>query len=229
MSSYSTAKEILPTKCDDKRINQNIIDACNKAMFEMPRATYFYNLNMDYNPVATKDIKFDTSTNQNFLINNQKFATEGPFKTAQKSEEQDKLAIILQLISMADMFTDRSQSKAYINQLNKFLALSKDSDGTFMGSILGAIYYQIFASPKLLTNDPTKENANYIFAKFGVTKALQLLGKDSSSERQAIQQKIDDFFAKQSQVFSDLLAVKPMKPELDLANPEDQYKNRDAM
>ncbi|WP_338989668.1 hypothetical protein [Spiroplasma endosymbiont of Seladonia tumulorum] len=227
MSSYSTAKEILPTKCDDNRINQNIIDACNKAMFEMPRATYFYNLNMDYNPVATKDIKFDTSTNQNFLINNQKFETGGPFKTTQKSEEQDKLAIILQLILMADMFTDRSQSKANINQLNKFLALSKDSDGTFMGSILGAIYYQIFASPKL-PNDPTKENANYIFAKFGVTKALQLLGKDNT-ERQAIQQKIDDFFTKQSQVFSDLLKVKPMKPELDLANPEDQYKNRDAM
>ncbi|MFX4056929.1 MAG: hypothetical protein EHV01_001125 [Spiroplasma sp. hy2] len=227
MSSYSTAKEILPTKCDDNRINQNIIDACNKAMFEMPRVTYFYNLNMDYNPVATKDIKFDTSTNQNFLINNQKFATGGPFKTAQKSEEQDKLAIILQLISMTNMFTDRSQSKAYINQLNNFLALSKDSDGTFMGSILGAIYYQIFASPKL-PNDPTKENANYIFAKFGLTKALQLLGKDNT-EKQAIQQKIDDFFTKQSQVFSDLLAVKPMKPELNLANPEDQYKNRDAM
>ncbi|APE75352.1 hypothetical protein [Spiroplasma citri] len=227
LSNYSIVKEILPTKCDDKRINQNIVDACNKAIFEMPRTTYFYNFNMDYSPMATKDIKFDTDTNQNFIINNQKFAAGGPFKTAQKSEEQDKLSIILQLISMADMFTDRSQSKTYINQLNKFLALSGDSDGTFMGSILGAIYYQIFASPKL-PNDPTKENANYTFAKFGVTKALQLLRKDST-ERQAIKQKIDVFFDAQSQVFSDLLAVRPMQPGLDLNKPEGQYKNRDAM
>ncbi|MBH8623049.1 lipoprotein [Spiroplasma sp. hyd1] len=227
LSNYSIAKEILATQQGDARLHKTIKDAYNKAMFELPRTTYFYDLNMNYNPLATKDIKFDTTTNSNFVINGKKFATGKSFTTAQKSEEQDKLMVILQLILMTDMFTDRSQSKTYINQLNKFLPLSKDADGTFFGSILGAIYFQIFGSPTM-PNNPNEKNPNYELAKKGVSVALSNLGATGNA-KQEIEAKINNFFAQQAQIFSDLLLTKPMQDDLDLTKPEDQYKNRDAM
>ncbi|WHQ37442.1 lipoprotein [Spiroplasma sp. SV19] len=225
LSNYSIAKEILPTQAGDARVNSTITDAYNKAMFEMPRTTYFYDLNMNYNPLATKDIKFDTETNSNFVINGKKFATGQSFITAEKSEEQDKLMVILQLISMADMFTDRSQSKTYINQLNKFLPLSSDGDGTFFGSILGQIYYNIFGTPTMPNNE---KNPNYDMAKKGVSVGLTSLGA-TGNEKAAIEKKVNQFFDEQAQIFSDLLLAKPMADDLDLSKPEDQMKNRDAM
>lgn len=227
LSNYSIAKEILPTQEGDSRLRKSVIDAYKKAMFELPQTTYFYDLNLNYNSLATKNIKFDTDTNSNFIINGQKFATGKSFVTAQKSEEQDKLMVILQLISMADMFTDRSQSKTYINQLNKFLSLSKDADGNFLGSILGAIYYNVLGTPTE-PNDPNIPNPNYELAKKGVSLALSYLGT-TANDKQEIATKVNDFFDKQLQVFNNLLLAKPMQPNLDLSKPEDQVKNRVAM